>query len=38
MRLATVSVPESDFFSIKNKKSPASFQQKFGEIFAKLSR
>jgi hypothetical protein len=36
-RLATVSVPESNFFSTKNKKSPASFQWKFGEIFVKLS-
>jgi hypothetical protein len=35
--LATVSVPESNFFSAKNKKSPASFQWKFGEIFVKLS-
>jgi hypothetical protein len=37
MRLAMVLVPESNFFSAKNKKSPASFQRKFGEIFVKLS-
>ncbi len=36
-RLDTVSVPESDFFSAKNKESPTSFQRKFGEIFVKLS-
>jgi hypothetical protein len=36
-RLATVSVPEAIFLAQKTKKSPGSFQRKFGEIFVKLS-
>ncbi len=39
MRLAMVSVPESDFFSAKNKnKVPHHINENVGEIFVKLSR
>ena len=38
MRLAMVSVPERDFFSVKNKnKVPHLFNRNFGGIFDKLS-